>query len=153
MKSIRRFNSDASSNDFRWQDVELLRYKAEGSAPFKDVTRQVLFDHADLGCELRYFEVAPGGHSTLERHEHVHAVLILRGHGRVLLRDSVFDVTENDLVTIEPMTLHQFRAAHDSALGFLCMVNRERDRPQLPNEAELAQLRTNPAIAAFLAGS
>ena len=29
---------------FTWDDVDLLRYKQEGEAPFRDVTRQVLFD-------------------------------------------------------------------------------------------------------------
>jgi hypothetical protein len=30
------------------------------------------------------------------------------------------------------------------------MVNVSRDRPQLPDEAELARLTSNPAIASFL---
>jgi len=45
---------------------------------------------------------------------------------------------------------HQFRAAPDAPLGFLCMVNAERDRPQLPTADELAGLTSVPAIAAFL---
>jgi len=125
----------------RWQDVPVLTYKAEGSAPFKDITRQVLFDAPELGCELRYFEIAPGGHSTLERHEHVHAVMILRGRGRCMVGETVRDVAAHDLVSIPPMTWHQFRAASDEPLGFLCMVNKERDKPQLPTEAELESLQ------------
>jgi hypothetical protein len=58
----------------------------------------------------------------------------------------------HDLVSIPPMAWHQFRAAADAPLGFLCMVDVARDRPQLPTEAELAALRRNPAIAAFLDG-
>ena len=46
----------------------MLDYKRDGSAPFRDVTRQVLFDQPSLACQLRYFEVGPGGHTTLERH-------------------------------------------------------------------------------------
>jgi quercetin dioxygenase-like cupin family protein len=136
----------------RWKDVTILAYKAEGSAPFKDITRQVLFAGPDLGCELRYFEVAAGGHSTLERHEHVHAVMILRGQGRCLLGEEVREVKPHDLISIPPLTWHQFRAGADEPLGFLCMVNTERDRPQLPTAAELETLRQSPAIAAFLAG-
>jgi hypothetical protein len=30
------------------------------------------------------------------------------------------------------------------------MVNQARDKPQLPNEAEMAELRRTPAVAAFL---
>ena len=54
--------------------VDVLEYKRDRGAPFRDVTRQVLFDDPPLACQLRYFEVAPGGHTTLERHEHAHAV-------------------------------------------------------------------------------
>lgn len=151
MSSVRRFHAPArDADDFHWNDVETLRYKQDGEAPFLNVTRQVLFDRADMGCQLRYFEVAAGGYSTLERHEHAHAVLILRGRGRVLLGDRVHDVAENDLVTVDPLTWHQFRAASDAPLGFLCMVNQERDRPQLPSEAERARLARDPEIARFL---
>ena len=138
------------SGDNRWDGVEEMRYKAEGTAPFRDITRQVLFQDPALACELRYFEMQPGGYSTLERHEHAHAVMIQRGRGRVLVGGRVFDVNEHDLVHIPAMTWHQFRAPDDAAFGFLCMVNAERDRPQLPGEDDLASLRADPAIAAFI---
>jgi mannose-6-phosphate isomerase-like protein (cupin superfamily) len=129
-----------AKDGFRWEDVDLLAYKEEGSAPFKAITRQTLFHDAKLGCELRYFEVAPGGYSTLERHEHVHAVMILRGHGQCLLADSVGEVGPHDLVTIPSWTWHQFHASRGEPLGFLCMVNRERDKPQLPDADQRTEL-------------
>lgn len=135
----------------RWEGVEETRYKADGSAPFRAITRQVLFQDPALACELRYFEMAPGGYSTLERHEHAHAVMIQRGAGRVLVGDRIHDVREHDLVHIPAMTWHQFRAPADAAFGFLCMVNAERDRPQLPTAEDLERLRRDPAIAAFIA--
>jgi quercetin dioxygenase-like cupin family protein len=135
---------------FRWEGVELLAYKEDGSAPFKAITRQVLFQDPALGCELRYFEMQPGGHSTLERHEHVHAVMIFRGRGTCLVGNAVRKVSAPDLVYIPPMTWHQFRASKGEPFGFLCMVNAARDKPLLPSEAELAQLKSDPAIAAFL---
>jgi quercetin dioxygenase-like cupin family protein len=138
--------------DGRWEGVDLLAYKAEADAPFKDITRQVLFHTAELGCELRYFEVAAGGHSTLERHEHVHAVMILRGAGRCLVGEEVRDVGLHDLVSIPPFTWHQFRASPQQPLGFLCMVNKQRDRPQLPTDAELSEMHRNAAVAAFFDG-
>ncbi|MGC9954453.1 MAG: cupin domain-containing protein [Rhizomicrobium sp.] len=142
---IRRFKS------FRWEDTDLLAYKEEGS-PFKAITRQTLFRDPALKCELRYFEVAPGGYSTLERHEHMHAVLILRGHGECLVGDEVTKIDTNDLVTIEPWTWHQFRAGPDAPLGFLCMVNAERDKPSLPTDEERKALEADPQVAAFLKG-
>ncbi len=142
----------AASGAFRWDGVELLAYKEEGAAPFKAITRQVLFQRPELGCELRYFEMQPGGHSTLERHGHVHAVMIFRGEGACLIGGEVREVAAPDLVFIPPMTWHQFRATKAEAFGFLCMVNAARDKPQLPTDEELAALRQDPAIAAFLEG-
>jgi len=120
---------------FHWEGVDVLRYKQEGSAPFKDVTRQVLFDDPAMATQLRYFEVAPGGWTTLERHEHVHNVMVIRGKGRCLVGEKAFDLAPNDLVSVPPLAWHQFLAAADEPLGFLCLVNRERDRPQLPDPA------------------
>ena len=137
-------------HDYRWDEVTCLPYKEEGAAPFKAISRQVLFSEAKLGCELRYFEMAAGGHSTLERHEHMHAVMILRGHGKCLVGEEVRTVKPFDLVTIPSWTWHQFRATAGEPLGFVCMVNAERDKPQLPNPQELEMLRRHPAIAAFL---
>lgn len=109
---------------FRWAGVELHAYKDDSGAPFKDITRQTLFRAEDLAGELRYFEIAPGGYSTLERHEHVHAVMILRGAGRCLVGDAVRALAPFDLVSVPPMTWHQFRAGTAEPLGFLCMVDR-----------------------------
>ena len=137
-------------NQYRWDDVAFMPYKQEGSAPFKDISRQVLFDQPDLGCELRYFEMDAGGYSTLERHEHAHAVMILRGLGECLLGDTVRSVKPFDLVSIPAWTWHQFRANAQEPLGFLCMVNQMRDRPQLPTAQDLAAMRANPDVARFL---
>jgi len=137
---------------YRWQDVTCRPYKEDGAALFRDISRQVLFEDPALECELRYFEMAASGYSTLERHEHAHGVMILRGHGRCLLGNAVRDVAPFDLVRIPSLMWHQFRASASEPLGFLCMVNRLRDRPQLPSEADLADLRAIPAVAAFLAG-
>ncbi len=122
--------------DFHWDAVDVLAYKQDGAAPFKDVTRQVLFDSADPPAQLRYFEVAPGGWTTLERHEHVHAVMVIRGRGQCLVGEKAYDIATHDLVSVPPMTWHQFRAAPGEPLGFLCLVASERDRPQLPGRDE-----------------
>ncbi|MSO90940.1 MAG: cupin domain-containing protein [Acetobacteraceae bacterium] len=140
----------AHERDCRWEAVKIVPYKDEGSAPFKAISRQVLFDEPELACQLRYFEMDAGGYSTLERHEHMHAVMILRGHGTCLVGDEVRDVKPLDLITIPAWAWHQFRANVDEPMGFLCMVNQQRDRPQLPSTADLAGLRANPAIAALL---
>ncbi|MBS0638408.1 MAG: cupin domain-containing protein [Acetobacteraceae bacterium] len=140
----------SAQDKFRWDGVAHMPYKQDGSAPFRDISRQVLFHEDALGCELRYFEMDAAGYSTLERHEHMHAVMILRGHGECLLGEQVIAVKPHDLVTIPAWTWHQFRASAGEPMGFLCMVNVQRDRPQLPTEAELAAMKRNPEVAHFL---
>lgn len=138
-----------AGDGLRWEGVAHEPYKAQGTAPFRAVSRQVVFGDPALAGQLRYFEVDKGGYTTLERHAHAHGVLILRGRGRALVGTEVRTVGPQDLVFIGPWIWHQFHAA-DDPLGFLCLVNAERDRPQLPTEADRAALRRTPAVAAFL---
>jgi quercetin dioxygenase-like cupin family protein len=137
---------------YRWDRVKLLPYKEDDRAPFKSITRQVLFSDPDMQGELRYFDIAPGGFSTLERHQHMHAVLVLRGRGHCLVGTDVKRIEPHDLVTVPPWIWHQFRATMDEPLGFLCLVNASRDKPHLPSDQDLAQLKAHPHIAAFLSG-
>ncbi len=120
--------------DYRWQGVERKAYKAE-PAPFKDVTRQTLLGEGPgeepLRFITRYFEVQPGGYSTLELHEHPHAVVVLRGTGQVVLGETVEPIAPYDCVYVAPGTTHQFRATGGEPLGFLCVVDRVRDRPRV----------------------
>jgi quercetin dioxygenase-like cupin family protein len=153
MNSEQLPNFRPSQDGFRWAGVAHQPYKQEGAAPFKDISRQVLFHEDSLACELRYFEMAADGYSTLERHEHAHAVMVLRGRGECLVGAQVRAVKPLDLVTIPSWTWHQFRATDGEPLGFLCMVNVLRDRPQVPTEEEVAQLRTTPEVTRFLEGS
>ena len=134
----------------RWEGVEVLPYKEDGTI-FRSVTRQVLFHGAhDLPVELRYFEVGVDGHSTLERHEHAHLVIINRGSGTALVGDQIRPVRFNDVVHIPPMTWHQFRATNGEPMGFLCVVSAERDRPQRPDSDQLEALRQNAKVAEFI---
>ncbi len=142
-----------AQSGFRWDGVPRMPYKEEGAAPFRAISRQVLFAEPQLGCELRYFEIDVGGYSTLERHAHVHAVMILRGCGQCLLGDDIRDVRPHDLVTVPSWTWHQFRANAGEPLGFLCMVNGARDKPELPTEADIAEMQARPGLAAFLGGT
>jgi len=138
------------TDECRWSGVPVQAYKNDGSTTFQDVTKQVLFAEPELACQLRYFEVQPGGYSSLECHEHVHAVMVVRGHGQVLVGNTVSPIHMHDLVYVPPLTWHQFQPDGDAPLGFLCLVNAERDRPHLPTAEDLAELRADPAVAAFI---
>ena len=138
------------AGDCRWEGIDVHPYKEDGTH-FKTITRQTLFKgEADLPVEFRYFEVGEGGHSTLERHQHSHVVIVIRGSGEVLIADEVFEIGIHDLVKIPPMTWHQFRATQGEPLGFLCLVANERDRPQRPDVDNLDELRETEAVANFI---
>ncbi|HTS85626.1 MAG TPA: cupin domain-containing protein, partial [Usitatibacter sp.] len=66
--------------------------------------------------------------------------MVIRGHGQCLVGDKAWDIGLHDLVRVPPMTWHQFRAASDEPLGFLCMVASDRDRPQLPSADDVAAI-------------
>jgi quercetin dioxygenase-like cupin family protein len=135
---------------FRWEGIPVLPYREEGTH-FRAITRQVLVDDPDgLGVQLRYFEVGPGGHSSLERHDHAHSVMVVRGRGRCLVGTEIHALAPNDLVFVPPQTWHQFRAADDEPLGFLCLVPCDRDQPVRPGADDLRSLRADPKVAEFV---
>jgi quercetin dioxygenase-like cupin family protein len=136
----------------RWRNIEELVYKDEdGLASFKDVSRRILFgeDHQD-GMEVRYFEVDAGGHTTLEKHEHTHLVIPIKGSGACLVGDEVLPLAMHDLVYIPAWAWHQFRAAENEVFGFLCLVKVERDRATLPTKEEIAEMKNNPEVSDFI---
>ena len=120
-----------------WAGIAPTCYKEkeDGVPRFRDVTRHTLLGagpggaETGLGFELRYFEVAPGGYSSLERHAHGHAVVIVKGSGVVRLGDAAEPVAPLDVVYVAPHDVHRFSADAQEELGFLCVVDRVRDRP------------------------
>jgi len=135
---------------YTWENVPVREYKNEGNH-YKDITRQTILGEGEgeeaVNSITRYFEIQPGGHSTLERHEHTHTVVIIRGAGEVILEDRVEPVALHDVVYIAPDTFHQFHATGDEPLGFLCIVDRIRDRPRLPEAEDLNRLMASEAVA------
>jgi quercetin dioxygenase-like cupin family protein len=119
---------------FRWAGVPVRAYKT-GDVPYRDVTRQTLLGEASgeepFTFVTRYFEIQPGGYSTLERHQHPHAVIVIRGRGEVTLGGATHELAPFDCVYVSPGVVHQFRATGDEPLGFLCTVDRVRDRPEV----------------------
>lgn len=120
---------------YDWQGVERKDYKTQTSN-FKDIIRYSLLgegpDEHELNMQTRYFEIKPGGYSSLEWHRHPHSVVVIRGKGSVVLNDEVYDLGLHDVVYISPETVHQFHADADDYLGFLCIVDRYRDKPAIP---------------------
>lgn len=95
---IHKFHPDKN----RWDGVEPHIYK-ENPGVFREVTKQILFDNEnDLPVQFRYFQVEKNGFSSLEHHKHMHAVMIFKGKGHVLLGNQVYAVEEGDFLTIAP---------------------------------------------------
>lgn len=149
---FRRFHPDG----YRWEGVELQEYKEhKGEKPgegWRDITRQVIAGRFGEPCSfrLRYFEVGPGGFSSLEKHEHIHVVMTIRGQGKVIVGDDVYDARPLDLIYVPPLTPHQFVNEGDEPFGFLCIVDADRDRPQPLSPEELERLRSLPHTAAVM---
>lgn len=119
--------------DFEWEGVELEPYK-ETTELWKGITRRELSGKRgeSQGFHVRYFEIAPGGYSTLEKHEHEHVVIPIRGRGIAQFDCYIYEVGFGDVVYVAPNDPHQFRNPEDATepFGFLCIVNAERDAPQ-----------------------
>jgi quercetin dioxygenase-like cupin family protein len=116
---------------FRWAGVDAIPYKASEDGPlaWRRVERFVLLGGAGepVAFPLRYFEIAPGGYTSYERHRHAHAMVVVRGDGRVRIGMQMFRVHPMDLVFVPPGGPHQFLAGR-RRFGCLCPVDADRDR-------------------------
>jgi ribulose-bisphosphate carboxylase large chain len=128
----------------RWRAVELERYKPpDAGTDWAETTRQVLFAGsrgAPLDFDVRYFEVARGGYSSLERHRHAHVVVGVRGEGSVRLGRRWYRLRPLDVCYIGPDVAHQLRNAGRGRFGFFCVVDAARDagRPVVDRAAGAA---------------
>lgn len=117
----------------RWEGgsfpgVPVREYKADDGS-FEGVLRRHVAVPDTGGFDVRYFEIEPGGHSSRERHRHVHVVLCMRGAGNVQLGADTHAIGPGDVITVAPDCVHQFRNGGPEPFGFFCIVDRERDRP------------------------
>ncbi len=122
--------------DYRWQGVPADAYKP-AAAHWAGVSRMQLVGGGGEGTafHVRYFELAPGGFTSLEEHVHEHAVVVLRGRGQVRLGGVVHDLGFGDTVYVAPREVHQFRNSSTmEPFGFLCVVDADRDRPVVKEE-------------------
>lgn len=130
--------------DYEWDSIPRRDYKDDTSI-FKDVHRYTLLggdedEEQELNFQTRYFEVHPGGYTSFEYHNHPHAVVVIRGSGEVILGDEIHEIGMHDVVYVGPGKPHQFKADEDNPLGFLCIVDRDRDRPNIPGDDEFEDL-------------
>ena len=119
---------------------------------FAGVSRHTLARPEDLPAtwELRYFEFEPGGYSSLEKHRHVHYVVVLRGSGRALVGGRVVTCRPFDAIRVPSFVPHRWMNAGDQPFGFLCTADRDRDRPQPLADDEWGALAADPVTSPFV---
>lgn len=141
---------------FRWDGVPPRTYKFalgdERGMGWKGVTRNTLGGAASMpaGFEFRYFEFARDGYSSLEKHTHVHLIVVIRGKGKALVGDRVFDINPFDAIYVPPNTPHRWMNDGAEPFGFLCPVDAERDHPVPLSDEEWASLEANPVTAPYI---
>jgi quercetin dioxygenase-like cupin family protein len=118
--------------DMSWRGVRNEPYKAaEGG--WSGIIRRVLVGGRGESAKfhVRYFEIAPGGNSSLERHRHEHVVICVKGQGVIRTGKARKEMGFMDTVYISPDTVHQLLNPFDAPFGFLCIVNARRDKPKV----------------------
>lgn len=123
----------AFRDDFTWTGRPVSEYKADDALPFRDVTRHELLGRFGerAAFDLRYFEIAPGGFSSCEKHAHTHAIIAARGAGVLIVGEKRYDLRPLDIAHVPPLAAHQLRnETADQPFGFFCIVDHERDRPR-----------------------
>ena len=124
--------------NFRWENVGLEPYKtsARQGGEFRGASRQVLIGNngEPVKFHVRYFELEPGGFTSLERHRHCHVVIGARGRGRVRVDRTRYLVGPMDIIYIAPNEPHQLSTAGRGKFGFFCIVDAGRDKPRSVDE-------------------
>lgn len=140
----------AFRDDFTWDGIEVRRYKPQEGG-WDGIVRQVItgWGH-ETAFHVRYFEIAPGGYSSLEKHGHAHVVITIRGEADVIVGDRRVKVKPFDVLYLKPWEPHQLINTSAQPYGFLCVVDGERDRPQEIGATELDRLLANPETAAIV---
>lgn len=78
---------------------------------------------------LRYFEVSPGGYTSLETHRHEHVVVVIKGRGKVRLGRRLHELDYLDTIYISPGDPHRLLNPYEEPFGFFCIVDARRDKP------------------------
>lgn len=131
--------------NYSWSGVQPREYKPT-SEDWAEVVRHVIVGHRGEATKfhVRYFEVAPGGYTSLEKHQHAHVVIGIRGQAKVIAGTDCYQLGFLDTIYIAPTTPHQLVNDAQEPFGFLCLVDAERDRPQPLSEDEREAIKTSP---------
>jgi quercetin dioxygenase-like cupin family protein len=71
---------------------------------------------------MRFFEIAPGGHSPLHQHPYEHEVFVTAGAGTIWRDGQEVPLQPGDVLLISADEKHQFKNTGAAALQFMCLI-------------------------------
>jgi len=121
MSVIHKFEGNQQESLYKWKGVVP---EPSPDPLIADYVKHVLIGPLDNAPNfiIRYFQIAPGGHSPLHQHPHEHGIVILHGLAKVQLNDKFHELSPMDAAFIPGNELHQFIALGDEPLGFICVI-------------------------------
>jgi quercetin dioxygenase-like cupin family protein len=79
------------------------------------------------GWVMRLFDVDPGGHTPKHSHDWPHINFVASGNGVLFLDGEEHALTPGSYAFVPSNHEHQFRAAPDAPLSFVCIVPEDGD--------------------------
>ncbi len=76
----------------------------------------------EMSMAMRFFEVAPGGHTPLHQHSYEHEILIMEGSGTVWRDGQEVALKAGDVLYIPSDEKHQFKNTGSASFKFMCLI-------------------------------
>jgi len=95
----------------------------------RGIVKKVLVSPAEGwdGWSMRLFELEPAGHTPRHRHDWPHINVVLSGSGTLHVDGVDHALRAGAYAYVPAGALHQFSAAPDAPLSFVCIVPAEGD--------------------------
>jgi len=103
------------------RDIPAEKVEMDG---VKDCRYRVALSSRDgaLSMAMRFFEVAPGGHTPLHQHAYEHEIYVLEGAGTVWRDGQEVTIKPGDVLYIPADEQHQFKNAGQQPFKFMCLI-------------------------------
>ncbi len=105
------------------RDVPPEDYVPLGGDGVKGVRRHRMLhpENSTRGFALRAYIIEPGGHTSMDTHQHEHGVYVLRGRVTVVVQGERIELGPGDVIHIAGGESHQFMNEGDTPVKFLCV--------------------------------
>lgn len=101
--------------------ITKVAVKADGA---KDVGVRWLISKDDgaNNFAMRMFELQPGGHTPLHKHQHEHEVFVIEGQGTFVYEGQEHLFSPEYVIFVPAGSEHQFKNTGDSVMRMLCLI-------------------------------